>query len=120
MQESFLLAIDRRIPIIPIWSGPVSDEDRFLAKSLETKRLVEKDYAFAYIFVAAFSVSGVVMFSIAQERAFSFLTRPDWVIAVIIILIAFIGVSFRAGFGRWKMTWLGCELASYASIPKRK
>lgn len=115
-EAAFLLSLERRLPSVPFHSGRVSIEERFFATSLERKHLVEKDYAFAYILFGCVAVSLALSIAIGQRHVFPLFDTSIGVVGITTaaVVAASLGVSFRAGLARWRLTWLGRQLTSYA------
>lgn len=114
-EASLLLTLEHRVPSMPFVTAQIPSEERFLAMSLERKHLVERDYAFAYMFLAT-TVSGLALFySFAKLHALPLLPASlSAAVIAISAIVAVLGLRFRTGLARWRPTWLGQQIASYA------
>lgn len=120
-EAQFLTKMDRRRPTF--FSPFVSQQDRYLAILLETKRILEKDYSFLLAFLATFVIAGVLLF-IKGPSYFGMLhfdldisAKLTLVVAVVIFMIPFINMI---GLMRWKFTWLGYEMFEVVSDKRTK
>lgn len=114
-EAQFLVEMSHRAPSVPFRSGIVSGENRYLATSLETKRILEKDYAFSILFLTSLGLSGVFAYYFLQKISSGFEAIVPMAGVAIAACIVLVGFSMRAGLARWKLTWLGRELLRFAS-----
>lgn len=117
-EAKFLLEMNFRVPSFPIVSGFVRSEDRYLAKSLEQRSILERDYAFAGVFVASLGLSLAALYYVAEQ--ISLPMEPPVIVVTAGAVLASSAVLMRAGMARWRMTWLGRELASTSKRSKNR
>ena len=131
-EAASLLALNRRRSRYPSPSQLIdrlrSNENRFWVESLERKHLVEKNYTVAYILL------GIVAFAIFAHYSINYgIQNPveglsiyrttkqleSW--QVVPYILAFIALSFalifRSTLVQWRLTWLGQQIAHYATEP---
>ena len=109
-EARFLVEMSERIPVFPMISGTIRAEDRFLAKRLEQRQVLEKDYVFGATLLTFVAASLVAMYYIAKDLALPL--EPPIIIATLAATAVASSVFLRAGMSRWKLTWLGRELVS--------
>lgn len=116
-EAQFLVDMSRRAPPVPFLSGSVSGENRYLANSLETKRILEKDYAFSVLFLSSLVFSGLFAYYFFQQQlgGGGLETSIPIIGTAIAVGVAFVGFSMRTGLARWRLTWLGHELLNFVS-----
>lgn len=109
-EAKFLLEIRLRAPSFPLVSGLVKPEDRYLAKSLEQRSILERDYAFAGVFIASLGLSLAALYFVFAQTPFPL--EPPVLVVTAGAVLASSSFLLRAGMARWRMTWLGRELVS--------
>ncbi|WP_444985911.1 hypothetical protein [Halomonas mongoliensis] len=116
LEAKFLVEMRSRTPTLPLLGGAIHSEDRFLAKSLESRNILEKDYAFAGVFASSLGLSVVFLYYFAEK--FGMPTELPIVGVFFATLVAASAISLRSGLARWRLTWLGKQLVS-TSKPAR-
>lgn len=117
-EAQFLAHMERRTPALPFVSNSVSAEDRYLARALETRSILERDYAFAVMFLLSTGLSGIFVYYLAQQLNIPI--TPLAIAGVIATAIMAVGFSLRSGSARWRLTWLGRELIEFVSARHRR
>ncbi|MDI4636932.1 MULTISPECIES: hypothetical protein [Halomonadaceae] len=116
-EAKFLVEMRSRTPTVPLFRGTIRSEDRFLAKTLESRNILEKDYAFAGFFASSLGLSVVFLYYFTEKIGMP--TEFPIIGGFLATLVAASAVSLRSGLGRWRLTWLGKQLV-YTSKPARK
>lgn len=109
-EAKFLVEMGKRTPTFPIFSGIIQAEDRYLAKSLEQRNILEKDYAFSGTLIASLGLSVAFIYYFAKEINLPLeLPVTGLFLATVVAAGA---ISLRSGLARWRPTWLGQQLMS--------
>ena len=109
-EARFLVEMGGRVPVFPFVSGTIRSEDRYLAKRLEQRQVLEKDYFFAGALVTSLVLSMVTSYYVTKDLLTT-LGSPV-IIGVLVAVALTFSMFLRAGMSRWRLTWLGRELVS--------
>ena len=111
-EAKFISDISRRVLTFTMLSGMVAPEEKYLAKKLEQKNILEKNYAVSVLIVCAIAMIIYFAYFIVSELNI----LPSSKIIVVLPAAMCIGLGlgrlFGPGFTRWSVTWLGIELIS--------
>lgn len=109
-EAKFLYQLPDRVPTLPFKSGVIDAEDRYFAKSLEGKGILEKDYSFSVVFATAMGIGLAVLYYFLQEQL---LVKVSITAPFLAIAILFVGLSFKSGLARWRLSWLGKTIIKF-------
>lgn len=116
MEAQFLFEMNNREPSVIFTLGIDGDENRYLANSLEAKRILEKSYVSAILIFSALSIFLVYGFYSLKYEFSKFLgDTPVISVAIAFAVIAIAVIVFSIRGTRWKLTWLGDELMRFTS-----
>jgi hypothetical protein len=108
-EAKFLAEFEHRVPTLPFLGGYVSLENKYLAKSLESKGFLEKDFTFTFIFIPTILFTVYVMYYYF-EVVIGRLIPIQYVVALGGGLIFAFALTVKSGFSRWRRSWLGVEI----------
>ena len=109
-EAKFLYQLSGRVPTLPFHTGVIDAEDRYFARSLEGKAILEKDYSFSVVLVTAMGISLAALYYVLQEQL---LVKVSITVPFLAIAILFMGLSFKSGLARWRLSWLGKTIIKF-------
>lgn len=117
-EAQFLVGMVQRTQLFPFLTRGVNAENRYLAKSLEAKGIIEADYTFLIIFLLLLSVCGVIAYNFGAKIGTAYESGIPMSSLIGVALVAgFVGIGFSmwSVLVHWRGSWLGRTLLEYAT-----
>lgn len=117
-EAKFLFEMKHREHLVPFRLRIFSGKDRYLVKSLEAKRILERDHTFLILLLPLLTLPLLIVYFFYyyfKEEILQIMGFTPIIPLVISLAVILIPLFVRVvGMARWRLTWLGCELMNIA------